>query len=147
VYKQIVVGTDGSETATLAVRRAAGLAKQSGAKLHIVTAIHPVSVARMERELQRIPEEHRFQVNFDQEAEETAEAAATDVRDEGIEIETHPLEGDAAEAIIRVAEEYDCDLIVVGNRGMTGARRFVLGSVPNKISHHAPCDVLVVRTS
>ena len=147
MYKQIVVGTDGSETATLAVRRAAGLARQSGAKLRIVTAIHPMSVAQMERELQKVPEEHRFQVNLDQEAEDIAQAAAAEVRDQGVEIETHPLEGDPADAIIRVAEEYDCDLIVVGNRGMTGARRFVLGSVPNKISHHAPCDVLVVRTS
>jgi nucleotide-binding universal stress UspA family protein len=147
VYKDIVVGTDGSETATEAVHRAAGLARQSGAKLRVVTAIHPISVARMERELQQIPEEHRFQANLDKEAEDIAEAAAAEVRDDSLEIETHPLEGDAADAILRVAEEYGSDLIVVGNKGMTGARRFVLGSVPNKISHHAPCDVLVVKTS
>jgi nucleotide-binding universal stress UspA family protein len=147
VYNDIVVGTDGSETAGQAVRRAAGIAKQNGAKLRIVTAIHPMSVAHMERELQKVPEEHRFQVNLDQEAEDTVNAAASEVSSEGIDIETHPLEGDAADAIIRVAEEYGSDLIVVGNRGMTGARRFVLGSVPNKITHHAPCDVLVVKTA
>jgi nucleotide-binding universal stress UspA family protein len=55
--------------------------------------------------------------------------------------------GDAADAILDVAEEQQCDLIVVGNKGMTGAKRFLLGSVPNKISHHAPCSVLIVRTS
>jgi nucleotide-binding universal stress UspA family protein len=147
VYNDIVVGTDGSDTATQAVRRAAAIAKQNGAKLRIVTAIHPMSVAQMERELQKVPEEHRFQVNLDQEAEDTVNAAASEVSSEGIDIETHPLEGDAADAIIRVAEEYGSDLIVVGNRGMTGARRFVLGSVPNKITHHAPCDVLVVKTA
>jgi nucleotide-binding universal stress UspA family protein len=147
VYRDIVVGTDGSETATQAVRRAAGLAKQSGAKLRIVTAIHPMSVAQMERELQRVPEEHRFRVNLGEEAEKITDAAAGEVAAEGVEIETHPLEGDPADAIIRVAEEYGSDLIVVGNKGMAGARRFVLGSVPNKISHHAPCDVLVVKTA
>ena len=39
------------------------------------------------------------------------------------------------------------DLIVVGNKGMTGAKRFLLGSVPNKVSHHAPCSVLIIRTT
>jgi nucleotide-binding universal stress UspA family protein len=55
--------------------------------------------------------------------------------------------GDPADVLIDVAEETGADLIVVGNKGMTGAARFLLGSVPNKITHHAPCNVLVVRTS
>jgi nucleotide-binding universal stress UspA family protein len=46
-----------------------------------------------------------------------------------------------------VAEERGSDLIVVGNKGMTGAKRFLLGSVPNKVSHHAPCSVLIIRTT
>src|SRR5258708_5498195 len=52
-----------------------------------------------------------------------------------------------AAAILDVAEEKGADLIVVGNKGMTGARRFLLGSVPNKVSHHAPCNVMIVRTT
>jgi nucleotide-binding universal stress UspA family protein len=60
---------------------------------------------------------------------------------------THPREGDPADAILDVAEENDADLVMVGNKGMTGARRFLLGSVPNKISHHAPCDVWIVKTT
>jgi nucleotide-binding universal stress UspA family protein len=63
------------------------------------------------------------------------------------EVETVARQGDAADAILDVAEEQRSDLIVVGNKGMTGAKRFLLGSVPNKISHHAPCSVLIVRTS
>ena len=51
-----------------------------------------------------------------------------------------------AEALRAVAEERGADRIVVGNKGMTGATRFLLGSVPNKISHHAPCGVLIIRT-
>ena len=56
-------------------------------------------------------------------------------------------EGDAADAILDVAEETNADLIVVGNKGMTGAKRFLLGSVPNKVSHHAPCSVMIVQTT
>jgi nucleotide-binding universal stress UspA family protein len=66
----------------------------------------------------------------------------------GVEdVETTARQGDAADAIIDIAEESRADLIVVGNKGMTGAKRFLLGSVPNKVSHHAPCSVLVVRTT
>ena len=56
-------------------------------------------------------------------------------------------EGEPADAILDVAEEINADLIVVGNKGMTGARRFLLGSVPNKVSHHAPSSVIIVRTT
>jgi nucleotide-binding universal stress UspA family protein len=64
-----------------------------------------------------------------------------------VSVETFARQGDAADAILDVAEEQHCDLIVVGNKGMTGAKRFLLGSVPNKVSHHAPCSVLIVRTT
>ena len=64
-----------------------------------------------------------------------------------MEVTTHAREGDPADAILDVAEEAKADVIVVGNKGMTGARRFLLGSVPNKISHHAPCSVYIVRTT
>jgi nucleotide-binding universal stress UspA family protein len=63
------------------------------------------------------------------------------------EVETFARVGDAADAILDVAEEHAADLIVVGHKGMTGATRFLLGSVPNKVSHHAPCSVLIVRTT
>ena len=65
----------------------------------------------------------------------------------GVEVETYAREGDPADAILDVAEEQNADLIVVGNKGMTGAKRFLLGSVPNKVSHHAPCSVLIIRTT
>jgi nucleotide-binding universal stress UspA family protein len=66
---------------------------------------------------------------------------------EGVRVTEHAREGDAADAILDVAEELGADLIVVGNKGMTGAKRFLLGSVPNKVSHHAPCAVMIIRTS
>ncbi len=77
----------------------------------------------------------------------TLEEAAVVLRELGVEVETHAREGDPADAILDVAEEQRADLIVVGNKGMTGAKRFLLGSVPNKVSHHAPCSVMIIRTS
>lgn len=56
-------------------------------------------------------------------------------------------EGEAADTLINAAETEGADLIVVGNRGMSGATRFLLGSVPNKVSHHAPCDLMIVKTT
>ena len=74
-------------------------------------------------------------------------AAEAQARAAGVtEVETYARVGSAADAILDVAEEQGCDLVVVGNKGMTGATRFLLGSVPNKVSHHAPCSVLIVRT-
>jgi nucleotide-binding universal stress UspA family protein len=74
------------------------------------------------------------------------EEAAAKVRAEGVSVETYVWPGDAASAIIDVATTAKADVIVVGSRGMSGPARFLLGSVPNKVSHHAPCNVLIVRT-
>jgi nucleotide-binding universal stress UspA family protein len=74
------------------------------------------------------------------------EQAAVRMRNAGLDVHCHAVDGDPAEAILDVADEANADLILVGNRGMTGARR-MLGSVPNKLSHHANCDVMIVATS
>ena len=55
--------------------------------------------------------------------------------------------GDPAKAIVRVAKEVGADVVVVGNKGMQGTKRFILGSVPNKVAHSAPCAVLIVKTT
>ena len=68
------------------------------------------------------------------------------VEKEGVRAEYHAAKGDPAEAIVRVADRLDADLIVVGNRGMKGVRR-VLGSVPNSVAHLANCSVLIVDTT
>jgi nucleotide-binding universal stress UspA family protein len=94
-----------------------------------------------------VPADQQWTINPRDKALALLNRAAERARGAGVvEIEAHPREGDAADAILDVAEEHGCDLIVVGHRGMTGAKRFLLGSVPNKISHHAPCSVLIIRT-
>ena len=86
-------------------------------------------------------------INPREDVSSTLEGAAQAIRDQGIRVEVHAREGDPADAILDVAEEQGADLIVVGNKGMTGAKRFLLGSVPNKVSHHAPCSVMIIRTT
>lgn len=147
MFTRIVVGTDGSETAAEAVRQAIDLAKLSGAKLSIVSAYEPVSKRRVEGEKLDAPADVQYELNPREDVNLVLDSAAAAVRKEGVEVQTHPVEDDPADAILNVAEETDADLIVVGNKGMAGARRFLLGSVPNNVSHHAPCSVLIVRTT
>jgi nucleotide-binding universal stress UspA family protein len=147
VFTRIVVGTDGSETAAEAVRQAVDLAKLASAQLSIVSAFAPVSKRRVEGEQRDAPPDVQHEIGPREDVNLVLDAASADARKAGIEVQTHPVEGDPVEAILNVAEETKADLIVVGNKGMTGARRFLLGSVPNNISHHAPCSVIIVRTT
>jgi nucleotide-binding universal stress UspA family protein len=147
MFKTVVVGTDGSETATQAVRQAVDLAKLHGASIEIVSAYEPVPAPRLRQERMQAPEEVQWAINPREDVEATLQAAAQIARDAGLQANTHPRQGDPADAVLDVAEERGADLIVVGNKGMTGAKRFLLGSVPNKVSHHAPCSVLIIRTT
>lgn len=147
MFTRIVVGTDGSETAAEAVRQAVDLAKLAGAQLSIVSAYAPVPKRRVEGEQQGAPADVQFEIGPREDVNLVLEAAAAEARKEGIEVQTHPVEADPTEAILNVAEQTKADLIVVGNKGMTGARRYLLGSVPNNVSHHAPCSVIIVRTT
>jgi nucleotide-binding universal stress UspA family protein len=148
VFASIVVGTDGSDTATTAVRYAIDLAHQLGARLQIVSAYEPVTDQRLRNEKLEAPGDLQWMVNPREDVLELLGKAQREAEDAGVaNVETFARQGDAADAILDVAEEQRSDLIVVGNRGMTGAKRFLLGSVPNKVSHHAPCSVLIVRTT
>lgn len=147
MFTRIVVGTDGSETATEAVRQAVDLAKLSGAGLSIVSAYEPVSKRRVEGEMLDAPADVQHEIGPREDVNLVLDAAAAAAKREGLEVQTHPVEGNPADAILTVAEKTGADLIVVGNKGMTGARRFLLGSVPNNVSHNAPCSVIIVRTT
>ena len=144
MFKSIVVGTNGTATADIAVNRAVELAKLTGATLHVVSAYEPapahVGGSRPPAEAAEWAISPHFKVD-------AVLDRATDIaKGGGIEVEVHGPKGDAASAILSVAEEASADLIVLGSKGMQGARR-VLGSVPNKVSHRAPCDVMIVQTT
>jgi nucleotide-binding universal stress UspA family protein len=143
--RSIVVGTDGSQRAERAVDRAGEIANALGATVHIVSGYSedssPVIVAPR---LVAPAEVHEEDVNRTH-AQNYVDRAQRRLSHLGIESETHVWPAEPAEALLAIADERDAELIVIGNRGMTGARR-VLGSVPNHVSHHARCDVLIVKT-
>ncbi len=141
MFSSVVVGTDGSDTATKAVGGAMEIAKLYGARLHIVTAYKPRPV-----HAGGVPEEFQEQVVSGANADAVLEDQCARARAAGIEVQGHAGTGDPAQSIVRVAEQEKADLIVVGNKGMTGVRR-VLGSVPNSVAHQAPCSVLIVQTT
>ena len=149
MFQSIVVGTDGSPTALEAVRQAAELAARLSARVHVVCVYEPVPVGAGDGASaggQPVHSESGWVLRPREAVEETLASAAAVFEDAGVAVELHAQRGDPADAILDVAEERGADLIIVGNRGRAGAKRFLLGSLPNRISHHAPCAVLIIRT-
>jgi nucleotide-binding universal stress UspA family protein len=146
MFESIVVGTDGSETANEAVRQAAALAAALRARVHLVCVYEPVPSAQEQQSEVDIHAEAGWVLRPREAVDSTLAAAAAVFTAAGVTVDLYAQRGDPADAILDVAEERGADLIIVGNRGRAGAKRFLLGSVPNRISHHAPCAVLIIRT-
>jgi nucleotide-binding universal stress UspA family protein len=140
MYDNIVVGADRSETAAVAVRHAAELASRFDSVLHIVTAYRSKAL-----DTSSLPAEFRYCVSGNEADSVLAELGSL-ARQVGAKVEVHSSTHEASSAILDCAQETGADLIVVGNRGMRGKGR-VLGSIPNSVSHHAPCSVLIVETT
>jgi nucleotide-binding universal stress UspA family protein len=150
MYNTIVVGTDGSATASIAVARATELAKLTGATLHVVHAYQPLSTTHAGvSAVSGGPTIDVTEVNagIAASAENVCGQAAELAESQAVTVEAHAWPGEASDALIAAAKDLHADLIVVGSRGMSGVRRFVLGSVPNKVSHHCPCSLLIVDTA
>jgi nucleotide-binding universal stress UspA family protein len=146
MFKAIVVGTDGSETATEAVQQAIGLAAAHGAHLHLVCAAHLPAMAMSAPEAMAAGAMVQLEAEQGDITKHMLEEALDKAKAAGVEATIHTGMGEPAEILIEVAEQVGADLILVGNRGMAGARRFLLGSVPNRVAHHAHCSVMIVRT-
>ena len=144
MYKKIVVGTDGSETAAKALKEATTLASMSGAHLHIAMATPGMPMmSSPEMMMAAVP----FADAGEQATRSVLEGAEAFARDAGVEVSTHVLSGDPADGLLSLCEQVDADLLVIGNRGMQGARRFFLGSVSSRCAHHASCSILIVHTT
>jgi nucleotide-binding universal stress UspA family protein len=127
MFNTIVVGTDGSDRASRAVEHAVMLAAAYEATLHVVHAFKGTREAVEDAALA------------------VADEVAGALESSGITVRTHALQGDPADVLLDFAYDAGADLIVIGNRGMTG-RRGHFSSVPNSISHDASCAVLIVPT-
>jgi nucleotide-binding universal stress UspA family protein len=152
MFKSIVVGTDGSDRASEAVLAAAELAAtQPEAVLHIVTVQKPLSPSAVAAGEMAAAAPVAAERSWEEEIKTELESALSKAADTAkrvcdTRIETHARFGSPAEVLCEIAAHLHADLIVVGNKGMQGRRR-VLGSVPNTVSHHASCSVLIVDTN
>ena len=143
-YTRILVGTDGSETADRAVQAAAELARQLGADLHVVSAYRGAGPGMGSASGAAMADPGTAGGLHAEGARQVAEKAVA-AWGEGLRTRTHAASGSAADVIVDTAQSCGADLIVVGSKGMHGARR-VLGSVPNSVAHGAGCAVLIVKT-
>ena len=142
MYSSIVVGIDASPTAERALERAIAIARDSGARLHLVSAYEPLPA----KVTGGAPAAEDFVAPSSFKADAVLERALDRAREGGLEVEQHAPKGSAADAIVSVAEQAGADLIVIGSVGMQGPKR-IFGSVPNKVSHRSPCDLLIVHTA
>ena len=147
-YRSIVVGTDGSATAALAVRHAAELAKAFGARLTVVSAFSPGTSAAVERAAGDVPLDMQWMLTDSAQADELAATGRAIAEEVGVkQVALRVQAGDPATVLLDQADDVGADLLVVGSKGMSTASRFLLGSVANKVSHHSPCDVVIVHTA
>ncbi len=142
MYSSIVVGTDGSDTAKLALRHAMDLAAINGGTLHIVSAYRSSGGA-----VKVGTEAEHWYVDTRTKIDTILDSAAAMARSKGLKVQTHAAETDPGDAIVAIAAEVGAEAVVVGNKGMRGPKRFLLGSVPNKVAHNAPCTVVIVKTT
>jgi len=135
---RVMVGTDRSQTAERAVEWAAAFAERYTAELHVVQVVIPAHPADTEHGAAEVTR---------------ARAAADELQTYAIQIagergRAHVvIDDDPALAIVHATEEHDIDVLVVGNAGMAGRKEFLLGNVPNRISHNARCTVIIVNTT
>jgi nucleotide-binding universal stress UspA family protein len=133
--ESIIVGTDGTDSAERAVDRAGAFARAFGATVHVVSA-YSDDTTRLLGAGRQTDRAH---------AQQHIDRAQERLAKQGVENEAHITNEEAGRALVAIADEQHAQMIIVGNRGMSGAKR-VLGSVPNYVSHHAPCDVVIVHT-
>ena len=144
MIKMIAVGTDGSDTAQVAVDFAMDMAKRYDAKLLIASAYKPVSESQLRREQADAPQDIQWSINPSEEVDATLRKVEEAAGEQGITYASEARNGDPAEVLCDIAGDHGADVIVVGNKGM---ERRILGSVPNTVAHKAPCSVLVVKTT
>jgi nucleotide-binding universal stress UspA family protein len=148
VFRTIIVGTDGSSTADKAVDVAGELARGCGATVHVVTAYRPVRAAALAGAgAMAAPVTPPAWLGDERvAAEDVVRRAGERLAQNGVSANVVARLGEPADALLAVAEEAEADLIVVGNRGMSGVRRYLLGSVADRVAHHAPCSVHIAHT-
>jgi nucleotide-binding universal stress UspA family protein len=144
MLRTIAVGTDGSETASRAVEVALDLAERYRARLVVGSSYRPVSEIRVRAEQEDAPQDIQWSINPGEDVDAILRAVEELAGERGLETSSDARMGRPAEVLCQIAAEHDADVLVVGSKGM---HRRVLGSVPNTVSHQAPCSVMIVKTA
>jgi len=145
---KMLVATDGSEEAELALQTAVTLAKSAASELHVIHVLPvdegiPYPAEVLKREAEETEQQAR---ETEQQAREFLDRQVQQVRDEGlVAAESYYRKGRPANEIVKLSEELDVDLVVVGSRGLGGIRRALMGSVSDSVVRYAPCPVMTVR--
>jgi nucleotide-binding universal stress UspA family protein len=142
MYSRIVVGTDGTDRSLIAVDHAARLAAVFSAELHIVAAAspgdavagHPSTMTAVLAELSDVSAKTAAKIGHDA------------GKRHGVRVVEHPMVGEPASVLMAVADAIEADLIVVGNKGMSGRIRKFTGSVPSRLAHQCRLPILIVHT-
>jgi nucleotide-binding universal stress UspA family protein len=144
MIKTIAVGTDGSDTAAKAVDFAIDLAARYEAKIVFLSAYRAASEERRQRESRDAPEDVQWQFSASEDVDPALRDAEDSAKDRGLDSRSEAKEGDPSKVLVELAGKHNADVLVIGNKGMD---RKVLGSVPNTVSHKAPCSVVIVKTT
>jgi len=144
MIQTITVGTDGSDTASKAVEFALDVAEKFGAKVVVASSYRPVGEDRLRQEQREAPQDIQWSINPTEDVDKALRSVEDMARERGLEVTSEARQGDPADVLCDIAEQHGADLLVVGNKGM---HRRVLGSVPNSVSHNAPCSVVIVKTT
>ena len=140
----VAVGTDGSGTAEKAVLAALEMAERFAARIVFISAYAPVSEGRLKHEKRDAPDDVQWAINPEEDVDATLRECEERAEAKGLRWASEAREGDPAKILVELAASNDADVLVIGNKGM---QRKVLGSVPNSVSHNAPCSVMIVKTT
>jgi nucleotide-binding universal stress UspA family protein len=144
MVQTVAVGTDGSGTADKAVEFAIDLATRYEARIVFISAYNPVSESRLKREGREAPDDLQWMINPAEDVDATLRDCEERAEQRGLRWASEARQGDPAKILVELAESNGADVLVIGNKGM---ERRVLGSVHISVSHHAPCSVLIVKTT
>jgi nucleotide-binding universal stress UspA family protein len=144
MVQTVAVGTDGSGTADKAVEFALELAARYQARIVFISAYVPARESQLQRQRSDAPDDAQWSSNPAEEIDATLRDCEERAEALGLRWTSEAREGDAAKILVELAESNDADVLVIGNKGM---ERKVLGSVPNSVTHNAPCSVMIVKTT
>lgn len=148
MYDRILTPTDGSEPAEAAAEDAIELAREFGASLHVVHVVEPIPLGGLSAGGEPASAEHSEVVEEQRaEGERTLERIRNLAAEAGVDVMTAIVYGKPSTEILEYVDDENIEVVVMGTRGRSGAERFVLGSVAERVVRRSPVPVITVRSA